>query len=226
MPFRRQSWIVVAAIAAVVTAFAPAGAQSLQPRTLPPVERMLRTFEEDTRAGRTMGPDGEAAVQYALMHMTQVEPAKLDSILAGLERIAIGSDARLSRVRAVLQLGRDSTGFERMLRIYRASAAHPEVRDMVMSNVDRPKEPQQVEAWITLLRGIVTEPADAEDFPDAPFEAMRQLYALGAPGIAALRDLHTRGTARNPQVRALLASWDRQNYKLQESAPGSSTSTP
>jgi hypothetical protein len=49
---------------------------------------------------------------------------------------------------------------------------------------------------------------------------MRQLYALKAPGIAALRDLHQRGAARNPAVRALLASWARQDFKLQESAPG------
>ena len=41
--------------------------------------------------------------------------------------------------------------------------------------------------------GLVVQATGEEDFPDAPFEAMRQLYALGAPGIAALRDLHQRG---------------------------------
>ncbi|HEX6751169.1 MAG TPA: hypothetical protein VF092_28015 [Longimicrobium sp.] len=215
-----MSFRLAAACAAVMAIAAPAGAQSLQQRELPPAERMLRTFEEDTRAGRTMGPDGEAAVQYALTHMPQVEPAKLDSILAGLERIALTSDARLSRVRAVMQLGRDSTGFERMLRIYRASAAHPEVRDMVLSTIDTPKEPQQLQALITLLRGIVVAPAGQEDFEGASVEAMRQLYALKAPGIAALRDLHAKNLARNPEVRALLASWARQDFKLQESGPG------
>ncbi|HEX8242138.1 MAG TPA: hypothetical protein VF541_01535 [Longimicrobium sp.] len=220
MAMRIRSWIMMAPAALAVFAMAPARAQSLQPRELPSAERMLRTFEDDTRAGRTMGADGEAAVQYALMHPAQVQPAKLDSVLAGLERIATTSDARLSRVRAVMQLGRDSTEFDRMLRIYRASAAHPEVRDMVMSSIGRPRQPQQVEAWITLLRGIVVAPAGQEDFEGASFEAMRQLYALGEPGIAALRDLNARNLARNPEVRALLASWARQNFKLQESAPG------
>ena len=153
------------------------------------------------------------------MHPALVAPAKLDSVLAGLERMATQSPTRLARVRAVIQLGRDSTGFDRMMRVYRAAASHPEVRDMVISSVHRPKEPRDVEAWIALLRGLVVQPEGAEDFPEAPFEAMRQLYALKEPGIAALRDLHQRGSARNPAVRALLASWARQDFKLQESGP-------
>jgi len=161
-------------------------------------------------------------VQWALMHPAQVAPAKLDSVLAGMERMATQSPTRLARIRAAMQLGRDSssTGFDRMMRVYRAASAFPEVRDMVISSVHPPKAPREVEAWIALLRGLVVQPESAEDFPDAPFEAMRQLYALKAPGIAALRDLHQRGAARNPAVRALLASWARQNFVLQESGPG------
>ncbi|HEX8904401.1 MAG TPA: hypothetical protein VF771_06135 [Longimicrobiaceae bacterium] len=203
-------------------AAAPAGAQSLQPRELPPAEVMLRTFEADAGAGQTMGPDGEAAVQYALMHPAQVEIAKLDSVLSGLERIATTSEARLARVRAVMQLGRmrDSTGFERMMRIYRASAAHPEVRDMLMASINTPKSPAQIAAWIRHLRAMVVAPAGQEDYPDAPFEAMLRLYGMGPRGIDVLRDLHAHALARNPEVRALLASWFRQNFRLQESEPG------
>ncbi|HVG43891.1 MAG TPA: hypothetical protein VM890_04145 [Longimicrobium sp.] len=213
-----------AALAAfAVVAASPAVAQSSPPGgALPPVGRMLQVFEEDAAADRTGGTEGIAAVQWALMHQPQVAPAKLDSVLAGLERMATQSPTRLARVRAVIQLGRDSssTGFDRMMRVYRAAAAHPEVRDMLISSVHTPKLPREVEAWITLLRGLVVQPADAEDFPDAAFEAMRQLYALKDPGIAVLRDLHQRGAARNPEVRALLASWARQGFHLQESGPG------
>ena len=212
----------VCAALAVSAAFAasPAGAQSSPPGgALPSAERMLQVFEEDAAANRTGGTEGIAAVQWALVHPAQVAPAKLDSVLAGLERMATRSPTRLARVRAVIQLGRDSTGFARMMRVYRAAAAHPEVRDMVISSVRKPTVPREVEAWIALLRGLVVQPAGAEDFPEAAFEAMRQLYALEAPGIAALRDLHQRGAARNPDVRALLASWARQDFKLEESGP-------
>jgi hypothetical protein len=210
---------VIAAFA--VFAASPAGAQSSPPGgRLPSVERMLQVFEEDAVENRTGGTEGIAAVQWALMHMAAVPPATLDSVLAGLERMATQSPTRLARVRAVIQLGRDSTGFDRMMRVYRAAAAFPEVRDMAVSVMPNPKTPAQVEAWIALLRRLVVQPEGQEDFPEAPFEAMRQLYSLEEPGIAALRDLHQRGAARNPAVRALLASWARQNFKLQESAPG------
>jgi hypothetical protein len=199
---------------------APAAAQSSPPGPLPSAERMLQVFEEDAVENRTGGTEGIAAVQWALMHPTQVAPAKLDSVLAGLEQLATHSPTRLARVRAVIQLGRDSTGFDRMLRVYRAAAAFPEVRDMAISSMPRPLQPAQVDAWIGLLRALVVQPEGAEDFPEAPFEAMRQLYALKEPGIAVLRDLHQRGAARNPAVRALLSSWARQNFKLQESGPG------
>jgi hypothetical protein len=206
------------AASALAMAAAPLRAQ----RELPPAERMLKVFVDDAEQNRTGGTDGIVAVQYAVTHPAQVAPAKLDSVLAGLEQLAVTSDVRLARIRSVMQIARleDSTAFDRLVRIYRASAAHPEVRDMIMSSIEKPKIQRQVNEWIGLLRGIVAEPADAEDFPQAPFEAMRQLYALGEPGIAALRELHARGAARNPEVRALLASWARQNFKLQESAPG------
>jgi hypothetical protein len=224
-PFRACATL---AVIAVLTA-GPAGAQSSPPGgALPSAERMLQVFEEDAVANRTGGTEGVAAVQWALMHQAEVPPTKLDSVLAGLERMATQSPTRLARVRAVMQLGRDSssTGFERMMRVYRAAASYPEVRDMTISSVRRPKEPRGVEAWIALLRGLVVQPESGEDFPEAPFEAMRQLYAMEEPGIAALRDLHRRGAARNPAVRALLASWARQDFKLEESGPGSDDPPP
>ena len=201
-------------------AASPADAQS---RNLPSVERILQVFEEDAVADRTGGTEGIAAVQWAVRNPTLVEPAKLDSILSGLERIATESPTQLARVRAAMQLGRaaDSRGFDHLMRVYRAAGAYPEVRDMAISSMPEPKLPGQIDAWIALLREVVVQPAEGEDFPDAPFEAMRQLYALKAPGIAALRDLHQSGAARNPAVRALLTSWARQNFVLQESMPGS-----
>src|SRR4051794_15816684 len=215
-----MKWSHLLALSCAAFAASPAAAQQLTASQLPSAERMLAVFEEDAVAGRTGGTEGIGAVQWALMHKPEVPPARLDSLLAGLERIATTSPTRLARVRAVMQLGRDSTGFDRMLRVYRAAAAYPEVRDMAISSWPDPKTPAPVEAWIAFLRGFEAQPGGQEEFPDAPFEAMRQLYALKEPGIAALRDLHQRGAARNPAVRALLASWARQGLRLQESAPG------
>jgi len=209
--------------AMLALALATAGAaraQGLTARDIPSAERMLRAFEEDAEVGRTGGTEGIGAVQWALMHRAEVPPARIDSLLAGLERMANESPTRLARVRAVIQLGRDSLGVDRMLRVYRAAAAHPEVRDMVISSMPKPRIPAQMDAWIALLRELVAQPEGQEDFDEAPFEAMRQLYALKEPGIAVLRDLHQRGAARNPAVRALLSSWARQDFKLQESGPG------
>lgn len=219
LPAPARTCAALAAFAAFTAV--PAAAQSSPPGgSLPAVERMLQVFEEDAVENRTGGTEGIVAVQWALMHRAQVAPATLDSLLAGLERMATQSETRLARVRAVIQLGRDSTGFDRMMRVYRAAAAYPEVRDMAISSMPRPKLPRQLDAWIALLRGLVVQPEGGEDFPNAPFEAMRQLYALKAPGIAALIDLHRRGAARNPEVRALLASWIRLDFKLPESEPG------
>jgi hypothetical protein len=216
---RGHFWVMTAVLA--IASASPAAAQTAETRELPSAERMLQVFEEDAVENRTGGTEGIVAVQWALMHPTAVAPAKLDSLQAGLERMANASPTRLARIRSVIQLGRDSLGgFDRLMRVYRGAATHPEVRDMVISVVHKPQQPQQLAAWITLLRALVVQPEGAEDFPEAPFEAMRQLYALEAPGIAVLRDLHQRGAARNPAVRALLASWARQDFKLQESAPG------
>jgi len=216
-----MKWSYLAVASFAVCAASPAAAQSAPPGgALPPVERMLQVFEEDAVESRTGGTEGIAAVQWALMHPKLVAPATLDSVLAGLEQMATHSPTRLARVRAVIQLGRDSTGFDRMMRVYRTAAAYPEVRDMAISSMPRPKLPAQVDAWIALLRGLVVQPEDREDFPNASFEAMRQLYALKAPGIAALIDLHRRGAVHNPAVRALLASWIRLEFKLPESEPG------
>lgn len=215
-----MKWSHLLPLLCAAFAASPAAAQQLTASQLPSAGRMLQAFEEDAVAGRSGGTEGIGAVQWALMHKPEVSPARLDSLLAGLERMATTSSTRLARVRAVMQLGRDSLGFDRMLRVYRAAAAFPEVRDMAISSFPDAKTPAQVEAWIALLRGIVVQPEGQEDFPEAPFEAMRQLYALKEPGIAALRDLHQRGSARNPAVRALLASWARQDFKLQESGPG------
>jgi hypothetical protein len=215
-----MKWSHLLALSCTTLVASPAAAQQLTASQLPSAERMLTVFEEDAVVGRTGGTEGIGAVQWALMHKPEVPPARLDSLLAGLERIATQSPTRLARVRAVMQLGRDSLGFDRMLRVYRAAAAFPEVRDMAMSSFPDPKTPAQTQTWIALLRGIVMQPEGQEDFPDAPFEAMRHLYALKEPGIAVLRDLHQRSAARNPAVRALLASWARQDFKLQESGPG------
>ena len=80
-----QAGAVLAAFAVVVAS--PARAQSSPPGgALPSAERMLQVFEEDAVENRTGGTEGIAAVQWALMHQAQVDPAKLDSVLAGLER--------------------------------------------------------------------------------------------------------------------------------------------
>ena len=129
-----MKWSHLLAMACAALAASPAAAQQLTASQLPSAERMLAVFEEDAVSGRTGGTEGIGAVQWALMHKTEVPPARLDSLLAGLEHVATQSPTRLARVRAVMQLGRDSLGFDRMLRVYRAAAAFPEVRDMAISS--------------------------------------------------------------------------------------------
>src|SRR5215218_5888208 len=92
--FRMKGWSLqtlpgaLSAFAALAVLVAsPAAAQSSPPGgALPAVERMLQVFEEDAVENRTGGTEGIAAVQWALMHPAQVAPAKLDSVLAGMER--------------------------------------------------------------------------------------------------------------------------------------------
>jgi hypothetical protein len=210
------------ALAALLAA-SPAAAQTDTAQTLPSAERMLAVFVEDAVENRDGGKEGIVAVRYALGHPGQLPRARLDSLLAGLEGIAVTSDVSRARIRAVMQLSRmaDSAGFERMMRVYRAAAAHPDVRDMVVSTMGKPKLPRHVNAWVALLAELATAPAGVEDFPNSKFEAMKFLLSLGAPGHQRLIDIHRRNLARDPEVRATLAEWVRLEFKVPESAPGS-----
>ncbi len=228
--FRNRALIVLVPLAAALfggSAAAQAAAQPAAPadppRELPSAERMLTVFVEDAEAGRDGGTEGIVAVQYAVRNPARVPPARLDSLLAGLERIAVTSEGRRARVRAVMQLSRmeDSAGFERMMRVYRDASAHPDVRDMVVSTMHKPKLRRHMDAWVALLAGLVTAPAEVEEFPNSRFEAMKFLLALGAPGQEALIRIHRRNLARDPEVRATLAEWIRLEFRVPESAPSS-----
>lgn len=216
--FRNRAWIALAPLVATLAGGSvaaqapgkPAGA-GVTPVTLPSAERMLTVFMEDAVENRSGGKEGIVAVRYAVSHPSELPRARLDSLLAGLERVAVTSEVRLARVRAVMELARmaDSAGFERMMRVYRAATAHPEVRDMVVSTMQKPKLPRHMNAWVALLAELTTAPAGVEDFPNSKFQAMTFLFLLGTPGRERLIDIHRRNLARDPEVRATLAEWIR-----------------
>ena len=178
-----------------------------------PVPEIVARFEMDTRA-RAVNNHGEAWVSMILQR--PASPARRDSLLDALERLALASDdgrvqqVATSWIAAVGENGMRSPApgvVPRLVRIYRH---HGNEDNVVRSTIRRSLQQQEDRrAAAALLRSIAAEPdprprLSDDPVPDPRLEALNSLAEMGEEGRAVLQAMHRSGEARSPQARQAL----------------------
>ena len=220
------------AMVMVVAVRMPLTAQSLTQiaeRTWP-VDSVLSRFEADVRANTANGV-GENAVAR-IIDLASPYSARKDSLLNGLERLAVTHSDRYVRQAATLwiasagEVGRTAPPvrgvWPRLLRIYRSNTAWV-VRSTILDQspmlVERPSA-------LALLRSVAAEqdtttpmgPEGYFGFGDLRIAALSRLAEMGEEGRAVLQAMHRSGEARSPQARMILDDMARRGFPVRDIA--------
>jgi hypothetical protein len=197
-----------------------------------PVDSVLARLEADVRANlvQSMG----ARLTYDVFYLGNAFAPRQDSLLDGLERLALTSDNDTMRREATSliafagQVGRPSPPvpgvFPRLLRIYRSNTAWL-VRALI-----RDQMPEQAErrAAAAFLRSIAAEPDTGSGtgphgyfaIGDPRTEAVARLAEMGEEGRSVLQAMHRNREARSPQVRIMLDDMARRGFPVRDIARG------
>jgi hypothetical protein len=188
------------------------------PTEWPPVERLLRLFEE---AYRDNVRPQTAGVTRIMVFPDSFAPARVDSLLGGLERFAISSEHRAVQSMALITLSRGGMDNRRLaipgiaarlVRIHENSST-PRIRDEAVTMLG-----EQVEREIAVeaLLRIAVRDSSQQRSPEGALRAVWSLTRLGPQGEAALRMLHARRLVREPTARhsmreiAIRRGWERR----------------
>jgi hypothetical protein len=190
-------------------------------------QEILRQFETDisTNAGAAVG----VSRLLQVLHQPESSSAKIDSLLAGLERLALQSpnpNVRQSAAGYLLAAGSPTEvprpftqATERLARVFENSADQV-VRHSIIENMPRQAN---VDRAIRFLRAVATKPDPAPqryfDQPDEPTQAIEALLRLGERGRSALREIHSNRNAGSARARAQLDLLASRNYSLTPSDP-------
>jgi len=149
------------------------------------VGRVLANFETMAASGRQFTPD-------EVLHPENYSRARADSVLDGLERIALtGSNISLSSSAAQELTLAGSVqhapphALDRAVRLYRQSK-QKHVRNMILSFLPLQKDRART---IAFLKSVAVQGDQTADFERAPFRAAESLGQMGPAGRAALIDL-------------------------------------
>lgn len=203
------------ALVAVMTAVQPSvGAAQRHPPgqggvRLKPAAEALSLFEQENRGAQPKNRDGAMTIVYVLTHPNRVSSATVDSVVSGLEHLALNADVQ--RVRAAATSALVFTGdtrrpnplpgaFARTMRIYRKSR-DPLVRATILPILPFYAEQDRVVAF---LKSVATQSPAEQDYHDAPAQAVTALTYMGQKGRAALRDLLESNSVRHPVAEAQL----------------------
>jgi hypothetical protein len=194
-----------------------------------PIDTVLARFEADARGNVVNGPGFD--VTYSMIGLPDRYIARKDSLLDGLEHLAMSSSNADVRIRATYALASAGKGganwsavprvMHRLARIYR-STSHPDVRSPI-----RDQLPLQAEraAAAALLRSIAREPDDANDgtgphgyfsYGDPRTEALSRLSEMGEEGRAVLQAMHRSGEVRTPQGRIWMEEFARRGFPVED----------
>ena len=195
-----------------------------------PVESVLARFEADIRAHvvQSLG----ARVTYDIIYLPRVYAPRQDSLLDGLERLALTSENAKVRQEATAmiafagQVGRPTPPLPgvlpRLLRIYRSNT------QWLVRALIRDQMPEQVErrAAAAFLRSVAAEPDTSSgsgphgyfSHGDPRTEAVARLAEMGEEGRAVLQAMHRSREARSPQVRTLLDDMARRGFPVRDIA--------
>jgi hypothetical protein len=162
--------------------------------------QLLQQFE---REGTTHQNSLLAIVRYPDRHGR----AKVDSVLDGLERLALTSTSDLVRARAAGNLAMAGASerpvpgiLQRAMRVYQASN-DPQVRRAILRSMGFQKDRT---GSINVLKAVVIQARGEEDFPEAPFLAASALHWMGKEAAAALVELRDEGAIKDPVARGVV----------------------
>ena len=159
----------------------------------------LLRFETHAKAGRAGVPD-------AVRHPENYPRTTVDSVLAGLENLALNGDPDLVRGEAAMALSLAGSEkhpiaglFEKVVQVYQRSNSHL-VRVTVIRYVARGQDRARA---IEFLKSTATTPAPPR-FDAAPFLAAQELSFMGAEGRAILSKLYANGAIRDVRARGFV----------------------
>lgn len=186
---------------------------------VPAVPVMLARLDSDHP-----GPSGPAAgIGAVLRHADRLPVAMIDSVLDGLQRLALTSPRPEVRTHAVGLLAtagkhwpkaRSLQAGNRLAAIYRGTS-DPDLKALLVGlSLAWLAEPGPA---LPVLRDVATQAESRQDFPEASVWAVESLARMGDPGRAVLRDLHRRGAVRSVAARSRLDALARTGFR--ESPP-------
>ena len=178
----------------------------------------LERFEQDAAAPGSVSPVGWNWLLRIVRAAS--EPARIDSVLYGIERQALDSDNDRVRSRATSFLAvagkavadqRLHPVLPRLVHIYGMSA-DPIVRAAVIQGM--PGQRPQTDAVAFLKQVATSMPGSTHpDFADEPWEAVSVLSVMGDTGITALRELRSSGTVTDWKARGYLDFIARRGFR-------------
>lgn len=213
--------------------YAPLHAQAARATSagLLPVDSVLRWFEADVRT-HVVQSSGSRLV-YDILDLSHPYLARQDSLLDGLERLALTSTDRnvrqiaAARIAIAGEIGRTapprSGVLSRLVRVYRGNSAWL-VRSTIMDRIPFLAERR---AGAAFLRSIAAEPDTSSGIGphgyfamgDPRTEALARLAEMGEEGRAVLQAMHRNRDAHSPQVRLRLENMARRGFPVRDIAP-------
>lgn len=161
----------------------------------------LADFQKFGRTRRGSFPD-------EVRHPERYGSTRVDSVLAGLEQIAltaeprfIGSSAAASLAHAGSVENAPPGVFDREERVY-AKSKYPIVRLTILNRMFEQKE--RVRS-LRFLRSVAAQRTEQQDFQDAAVTAVEGLSRMGVEGRAALIDMRDRNLLRDGKAIGYVA---------------------
>jgi hypothetical protein len=197
----QDRWSRPLALLALCCVHVTAGAQEQrEERGAVSASLILQQFERD---GTTHQNSLLAIVGYPERHGR----AKVDSVLDGLEQLALTSTSELVRMRAAGNLAMAGASerpvpgaLQRTTRVYQSSN-DPRVRRQILGLMVFQKDRNGA---IDVLKAVVIQARGEEDFPEAQSWAASALHWMGKEAAAALVELRDKGAIEDPVARGMV----------------------
>jgi hypothetical protein len=183
---------------AVLLATAPADAQPSQTMSVKGARAILATVDD------SVGGNGSALGLAALLsHPEKYSHATIDSLIDGVEQLALTSRSKFTRTTATVALANAAAAdnprprtFDRLLALYHRTSDEL-VRRTVVHEMSYQR--QQTQA-IAFLKSVATASPKQQDFTQASVSAVSTLSRMGPVGRAALVELRDKNLLRDARA--------------------------
>jgi hypothetical protein len=166
---------------------------ALRPR---PANQVVATFEIMASGGKVVRPD-------EVLHPERFSAAHVDSVVAGLERIAktgssgLATEATAALMDAGAAQKAPSGIFDRQMRVYRGG--NIELRAVIVDFM--PDQKDRIRA-LAFLKSLASQSGARRDYENSAERAVEALSVMGNDGRAALIELRDKGLLHDPQARS------------------------